>query len=467
MRRLVRLLPFLLVVAPLWIVELPPIQDLPNHLARVHVELDLLRGGAAFGDRYELVPLPLPNVAADLLLLPLMAIAPAALAGKVVLSFAILLLVWAGFRFLAAEGAPEMGWLALPVAWNFYVHMGFVSYLLSVALGLLALAHHRRHADRWTWRTRAVFALLATALYLAHLSSFLIVVAAVQVRRLRARGWRSGVVPEPSFLPALLLWALVLWAEPSSSGGVEYPHWSWKIGSLAQVVQAYDPRGGDLVLLGLLAVGALVAVRRIEVDRLPAVGALLVLYLVLPLRALGGSLVDSRVLPFLGFFALAAVRGEARRAKAAGIALAVLATGWAGYQYLRLGPEISRMVRGADVLPRGAAVAPLTEKDRVGRIWVYHHIATWTVSRRDTVTPFLFADPYQHPLRPRQERRVWDEMWFLHGPDAVPDLDAVAADWDYAWLTGATPLDAEIEARGPLVVREGVLRIVRLQNPAE
>ncbi len=84
----------------------------------------------------------------------------AAIAGKIFLTGAMLLTAYAGFRFLAAAGTPHAGWLGLVLVWNWFVHMGFLSFVLSVPLALLAAAYRMERADRWGNRERIVFAFL-------------------------------------------------------------------------------------------------------------------------------------------------------------------------------------------------------------------------------------------------------------------------------------------------------------------
>jgi hypothetical protein len=113
----------------------------------------------------------------------------------------------------------------------------------------------------------------------------------------------------------------------------------------------------------------------------------------------------------------------------------------------------------------GATILPVSEKAAEGQIEVYHHAVTWLVSRRDVVTPHLFAKRFQHPVRPRRERPTLHEFWFKGEGGKRPDLRTLATVWRYAWLTGDEAFDAEIEALGRRIATAGDLRIIELHEP--
>ncbi len=453
-----RLLP-LLAVVPLWIVSIPPIQDLPNHLGRVHVLLDLLRGGAAFGGEYRIAWLPLPGIGADALLAPLLALFPAPAAGKLFLSFVLLLTAGAGFRFLRAAGAPEMGWFALPLVWNWFVHMGFLGFLLSFPLALLAFAWRLEREDRWGGKEKVVFGLLATATYLCHIFSFAVLLVLVQVRK-AARGRRRDLLRlEPGFLPGIACWLLVFLAERGGSGTIWWQDPLWKAWLVGNLFRGPYPDGAMAFGL-LLAGGVLLAARRARPGSLRAAAAAAGGFLLLPRSALPGYGVDARVLPFLALLLLAGFRAHRTRARNLGLALFLGWVAFTSFAYGRLGPGLGRMVRAAEVLPRGSRVVPVTEKAEVGSVEVYHHLVTWLVSSRDVVTPHLFAKPFQHEVRAIRRRPAPHEYWFK-GQGERPHVRVLARAWDYAWLTGRGPVEREVLREGEVVVREGDLRIVR------
>lgn len=340
-------------------VAVPPIQDLPNHLGRVHVILDLLRGGDAFAGEYEITWLPLPNLGADLVLLPLMVIFPAVIAGKVYLSLVLLLTAWAGFRFLRAAGAPEMGWLALPLLINWFVHEGFLAFLLSIPIVLLALAYRIERRDSWGWKERVVFGLFATAAWFAHLSAFGFLIAAVQIEKAWRGRWWHAIRLEPGFLPGILFWLWISSLESRGPGYVVYEQLWSKLWLFANLYVSWEA-ASDVALMTLLILAVAVSVRSVRREWLWPAGGAILLFLVLPRAVLGGYFVDVRVLPFAAYLVLAVFRADPRRAMWLGVAVLALSSAWYGATYFRLGSDITRMVRASDELPDGARVFPST-----------------------------------------------------------------------------------------------------------
>ncbi len=451
----------LLASIPLWLVSYPPIQDLGNHLGRVHILLDLLSGGRVFGAEYEVAYLPLPSLAADVLLLPLVAVFPAAVAGKILLTGIFILTACAGFRFFRHFGAPEMGWLALPLLWNTFVHRGFLSFLVSVPLVLIAIVAYDRRKGRWSAWQRIGFATLTTAVWFSHLFSFGFLLLFVQVARYRAGGLRRALVPDLAFLPGFLFWAWVTLAEPRGAFWIQYHDLPWKGWLAANLFRAYYPVW-DVVVFLLYGGAVAFAAKSVRREWLPAAGASLLLFLVLPRGAMEGWWVDARALSFFAFFALLALRADPVRARILGIALLLITTGTAAVAYTGFGPEIARRIDRASVVPRGARIVPLTEAAPVGEIEIYHHEVTWLVSERDVITPNLFAKRRQHTVRPREIRTAPHEYWF-YGRPPLPDLTTLGRFWEYAWLTGDRRLDLELLRNGTLLVDDDPLRIYRLK----
>ena len=127
------------------------------------------------------------------------------------------------------------------------------------------------------------------------------------------------------------------------------------------------------------------------------------------------------------------------------------------------------MVRAGDSLPGNARVVPLAETrldGSGGYLDPQHHVSTWLVSRRDAVSPYLFAKPYQHPIRRIRDAYIPNEYWFDEEPGKRPpiDFERLARDWDYVWIIGADPVEEELRRHGSLHTLYGELRIYRLRK---
>src|SRR5579862_9898961 len=74
---------------PIWLVAYPPLVDYPNHLARMYI---LYHHGdvEVFQQRYDRVAEVVPNLAMESIVIPLQAVVPVEVAGKIFLSLVLL-----------------------------------------------------------------------------------------------------------------------------------------------------------------------------------------------------------------------------------------------------------------------------------------------------------------------------------------------------------------------------------------
>src|ERR1035441_5642758 len=101
----------LMVLAPIWIVKYPGMVDYPNHLVRCYI-LAHYHDNPLWQQRYLLDLSPLPNLAIDLIVTPLLRILPLIVAGKVFLSLAAALYVL-GCSEVGRTVIGKLNWLAL------------------------------------------------------------------------------------------------------------------------------------------------------------------------------------------------------------------------------------------------------------------------------------------------------------------------------------------------------------------
>jgi hypothetical protein len=386
------------VVAPLWLVEHPPLQDYPYHLVRAHVLAHYDDPGLAYRETFTVSWYPAPYVLADWLVAGLGRIAGVPLAGKVVLSLYLALFPWSLIYLARGMGEERglLGFLGFLLVFNWHFHMGFVSYVLSLPAALFALGWWWRGrgelARRWAWRRLGGLALLALATYLLHVYSFAVLGFVLMVLAL-AEGRRAGAVLRlpartlAAFVPAL---ALLAGAAARSAAGAAaeqgpllllYGNLRRKallaLGSLPSFSLAWETA---LFALGVAVAGVLAAVawrrgRRPAASWLVAAAALAALYLVLPDHVGRVFFVSNRVPLFVLLVGLVALPvPESRRWRAwalvafAGLALAhasVLA-----YRYRAIDRRLADYAAALETLPAGARVAFRADREDMaeGRI---------------------------------------------------------------------------------------------------
>jgi hypothetical protein len=452
--------PFAVVSAalPLLLARPAPLTDWPNHLARVEIATDMLRGDPFWSRFYTLNPVPVPNAALDLGIGALhLAGLSVDVAGSLFLALAYAVFVFGFCRLArAAAGPAAPSDLARPLLGSILfftgpLMFGLVNYMLGlgVACWLLAL-----WLEAPPWR-RAVLALLGTlALFYVHLLAAAVwvlvigcleapaVFAALRRRAemLRPLARASGAVAAGVMFLGLLIGSAAGGDSlPESDGsnlwfpghGRLIPTLAWKSSILLRMASDHaTPPMLTLTLAGLTAFALLVTVcgrPRIAAGPLLAVGAMAVAVLVLPESAGTGSLLDYRLalVPFL--LAAAFLRLDWRSPLARNLAVAVLLVvslaRTAGFARAFIGEEsvIHEFDAALAALPSGSILLTAFGHSRDGipdAVWwspPMEHLAARAVSHRVFV-PTIFAVAAQQPLVLRDEFDPWRRTWQVRNP---------------------------------------------------
>jgi hypothetical protein len=118
---------------PLAIVEIPPLVDYPNHLARLHVIANI-GTDPALAANYRVVWGAMPNLALEAATFPLMALLPVEIVGRLFIAVTFILLaggtLWLHRLLHGSIGLwPAAVWLFL---YNHLLVMGFLGYLFTL-----------------------------------------------------------------------------------------------------------------------------------------------------------------------------------------------------------------------------------------------------------------------------------------------------------------------------------------------
>lgn len=452
---------------PVFNVHNPPLQDYPNHLARMHIlanpEAPFLR------DYWGIHWSALPNLAMDLVVPWLAAWMPIEAAGKlfVVAIFVLLLSGTGAIHFALYRRLSPIPLLAVLFLPNLALQKGFLNYLFSVGLALWAYAGWIMVARR-SAPVRIAYNLgLSPILYFSHLHGLAVYALMVIVSEIpgwqteRAWNWRGAgvrvLVALAGFVPILLFHALQSGISESSSSWV-YPHWQDKLLLGRYLIPLFDDRLDAVMTLALAGVFLSgILARRLSYTK-PVAGVLLALgtiYLVLPASAFTGANVDWRTLVPMAFIALGGARisGEPAVGRVWGLfllaMLALVAT--LRFAYLNAlwvaADEHYREARGLlRQLPEGArlfsAVGGMSYTE-ASQQRALLHIPAYAVIQRSAFVPSLFASPVQQPIRvqPAMAHHVTRHTrgTYLHADQPMPCAEANAG-FDYALLiTGTEP----------------------------
>ena len=512
----------LLLLAPLLLTDVPPLLDYPNHLARAFV-LAFRSGDAILSRMYEPHWQVIPNLAVDLVLPPLLHVFPVHVAGRMVIGLALIFPV---LGTLAYNRAVFRTWHLWPlcsglVAYNALLLLGFLNFLISVGLALLAAALWARFGDRWPVRAGLACMAACVAIFFAHLGGvllFAVLVAAQEVEALWL-GWRAGrstaamrrlalrraLLIAAIFLPTLLLYAHSSFRQASTSDALWLPA-GQKLFDLAAPFLTYNPPL-DLAAAVAVVLFIYLCVRTgrglLPVRSRITLTVLVVLYAACPFAAKGGAWIDVRFPIMIGFVLFAGFTPHhlPRRFAFTAIAvfaclfsarLAVLSAVWAGHNedVRELRASIAAVEPASRVLvaavtpednpaywrrvPAGRTVAALTRTEfHMAALLLIEHKAFW---------PLLFTIPGQQPLRvlPRYEQisKPIGEVpsYRLLGAERLSDSDRVLfpylngweENFDYVLLLdagGAHDLEKLLPERLQLVSRSDMAALFRIRPP--
>ncbi len=410
-------------LAPLLVVDVPPLVDYPNHLARLFL---LARGQAdpVLAPMFTVQWGIIPNLAIDVVGPPLLRWLPVHVAGRVLLG-GLLLLPFVGVlalnRALFGRVQPWALASSLVVPAGAFL-LGFLNFVAGLGGGLLLAAFWIAGRRRWPLVTVLVASAGSATLFFGHLMGVVFALGLIAAWEVRCRrgAWRgmlaAGVVAVP---PVLLYFAAPLGA---IDGGAEYLPLADKIRQILAPFVTYDA-ALDGVAAALVGAVVLVcaATRRLEAP--PGIRVALAgfagLYLAAPYAWKGTQSLDTRFVTMfvLTLFAGVRPRGVPRwigRAVAAGFALLVVARAIAlslawhahGGDLAQLRAAIAGVRPGekvfvASVAPGEApaywAGAPGSRRLANG-IRTDTHLPALLLIERRAFWPLLFDEPSQQPV---------------------------------------------------------------------
>lgn len=328
----------LLSMLPLLWPDIPPLVDLPGHMGRYRVQLDL-HNYKWLTDWYNFQWQLIGNLGIDLLVELLAPIFGLELAVKlIILSIPPLIVI--GLLWIAREvhgKIPPTALFALPLAYCFPLQFGFVNFMLSMALALPAFAWWLRLGRLGKFRRRAIiFVPLSCALWVCHTFGWGVLgVLAFSAEMVRehdiakhetrhrvgpptvagAKRWamawvRAGLHCLPLCLPMLLM---VAWRSGEHVGGqtADWFNWRAKISWLTMILRdrwmAFDI--ASTAVLGLVIYKAF-RDPNFEYSRNLGLSTLflLAMFIVLPRIVFGSAYADMRLAPFMVAIAIIAIR---------------------------------------------------------------------------------------------------------------------------------------------------------------
>lgn len=438
------------VLLPLFLVEIPAVYDYPNHIAGLHV---LTRHGAdaALSRNYTIEWALQPNLASQLLALPLGGLFSAYQIGRMLLALALALPLLGTFLLYRVLHGRFGYWPAVAslFLYNHVLAIGTLNYVIAKGLALLGLAAWLWLRPRLPWAALFVGMSTALALYVAHLFAF----ACYSLAVLLHAAWQARELPRsqtprklggvlfaclPMLLPAILALAVGVQfsGDYTAYGGV-----GAKFVALLSPVLFFGT-AADYLTFAVVCVGLvrlffsrqLVVVRemRLVLLGLAVVAILMPSYL--------GSIwaADWRLPALLAFMLVAATRLQPRspiapRLIAATVIILLLVRVWSvGTHWQALDAHYAEFRSAAQALPRGARLLTVEngpDAPRPANYFRYAHVhmSALAVIERGAFVPTLFT--FSGPIKASAENRL------LNAPSGGPLSPA-------ALRQGADPAEA-------------------------
>lgn len=489
----------LMTAIPLLWPDIPPLVDLPGHMARYRVQLD---GGATpwFADWYRFEWSLIGNLGIDLLIVPLAALFGLEPAVKLIV-LAIPPLTAGGLLWIAHEvhgRVPPTALFALPLAYSYPFHFGFVNFALAMALALCAFALWLRMARTGHVRLRAlVFVPISLLIWVAHTFGWGVLgVLAFSAELIRQHdkghgffiAWvRAGLVCLALALPMILM---ILWRSGGHVGGVTLDWFNWEAKyNWATMILRDRWWLFDIASIATLGVVLVASVWNplVQYSRNLAMSAifLLAVYLLLPRIVFGSAYADMRLAPFVIAIAVIAIRPRPRLTRTLAGVIAALAMLFA---LIRIGAntvsfwlydrDYDRELAALDHIPTGARLVSFTGGS-CGIVWNMHRLEhlpgmalirngaysndQWSMAGAQLLTVrYRDAGPFTHdPSQITTPRQCRSEAW---RPIDLSLQTFPRDGFDYVWLIAPPPYDpANLRGLTP-VWRDGTSMVLRVDR---
>jgi hypothetical protein len=422
---------------PLLLTDVPPLLDYPNHLARLMVLAD--NGADPILARFYRSNWGImPNLAIDLIGLPLMWVLPVHVAGRVLLGIVLLLPVFGTVAYSRAAFGRATWWSlgSVLVAYNAGYLEGFLSFMTGTGMALLLASCWLRWRETAPMRTLAIAVPGVVVLFFFHLMGvvfFALLIGASELSQL------SVYMRQPRRLALRVLYGVAIFVVPAvlyrfselqeMADETVYLSVAKKAAQLLEPVSNYSlPL--DIATAVLIAGGLILAAvtGRLRTPPRTTVALVIValLYVAAPSEYKGTYNLDMRFVVYLGFLLFGAVapmglQPRTGRFILAGVAalfmvrMAVVSDVWIGHNrdLAQLRTVIAHAEPGSlvfitDVKPEDEpdywANGPRARWLSNGLRMDPHWPALLLIERR-AWWPYLFDNPSQQPIRTRQPYR--------------------------------------------------------------
>ena len=459
-------------LAPLFLTEIPPLLDYPNHLARMEI-LHRLPGDADLAKIYSVKWRIVPNIGIDVTMPALMHVLPLMAAGKVFVALALILPLMGVIVLHRAVFQTVSFWplAAGLVAYNRLFFSGFLNFLIGVGLALLGAALWVAWRERPVWQRVGSAAVAAIVIFFCHLIAIafygllLLAVELIRFWWMRRLGngnlfGRFAWLIAPFVIPVILyLRAPISGGDPSAGHGLidALKHYYWALAAGPPGLKLYGLMGPFLTYNRLLDTGAVVLVlavlvlfaiqRRLTISP-PLIGALallLIAYPGVPFFLMQTAWVDQRMPILAGFLLFAGTWPRVRSGRTAQLMLVAFAVAILARTFV-IGQVWSH--HDAQIADFRQMIAPVQPGDRVLVVQTERNAdPNAMVNRPDSLRAMVENDATMHlpALLVIEHKAFWPLLFTAATKQPVkvnPPYDAISLpEGELPWAGGLADLN--------------------------
>ena len=450
-------------IAPLWISELLPFQDAPQHLAAIRVLADYHAPGLQFEKWFEIDLNRLQYLGFYLPAAALSRLVGPDAACRICLSVIALALPAAFWMLLGALGRDRRLAVFAPAVFHTTpLYLGFFNFVESIPAAMAVVALTERELRAPTISRALLLAAGAAALLWLHPSALAFAIGAAAVLAITSGAPRRRIAHALApYLPALALialWTVQALAARDGPGteGHTAPHWMGLRNQVLELLRFGNVLAGTydelfaIALIGLFAAVVLVKGRPRQERwwRVPLLAALtLAVFLVAPYDMGYMGYIHLRALPFLVLLVIASPLIAPGRATGAILAAVValqvayaahLASVYRAFDREAQVTQLGQVLHAAEPGKRLIAILDGTES-RVVQFQAYLHFSAYYELLRGGRARYNFAETPWTPVRFRkgEEPVPLPRSWELRPFDL--DLGYATMDEDYALVKAPGP----------------------------
>lgn len=407
----------MILLAPLTIVDVPPLLDYPNHLARA-VVLAFGANDPVLSHMYAAHWAIIPDLGVDLTLPPLLHVLPVHVAGRVIIGCSVLLPVLGTIAYSRAVFGTRSLWPlgSALIAYNGTLLLGFLNFVAGIGLALLLSSAWIKWRELFPWQTIVLACAGAAGLFFCHLMSVVfcaLLIGGYEAEMLwqKRNPWRALAA-----LPVLVV-PCVLYALSPLSPVAPDVAWPTLDNKVRELVMPFANYLLPLDLVTLVGVAGFLMIGRCRIapaSRITVV-AVILLFLVAPNAVKGTYLFDTRFVIMLGFLVFGAVMPvRLRRAVIAVFAMlfvirmSVVSAAWYEHRHdlaelratitsVRPGTRVFLATVSPTEAPEYWRQGPLSRRLSLG-LPLDDHVAALLLIEHRAYWPFLFDNPSQQPV---------------------------------------------------------------------